>query len=90
MADVASDVFCLQPLMAPKALSQSQIARIPHARLIEELKERQITWDEDDTDLELRARLSRAVAGPKKQSAACLTAGRCVVLNGLGFILGNV
>lgn len=68
MADVASDVFCLQPLMAPKALSQSQIARIPHARLIEELKERQITWDEDDTDLELRARLSRAGSSRAKET----------------------
>jgi len=55
--------------MSAKKLTQSSIVRIPRPQLVEELIARGVDWDEDDTDLELRALLSRALAGPKKKKS---------------------
>ncbi len=55
--------------MPATKLTQSSIVRIPRTQLVEELIARGVEWDEDDTDLELRALLSRALVGPKKKKS---------------------
>ena len=55
--------------MAPKKYSQAAITRLSQSNLVEALDEWCVEWSSDELELELRAKLARAIWKPKAKAA---------------------